>query len=328
MTKILITRQIPDEGLKLLAAKESLQIDIYEVDQVIPRTELLKRVQGVDIIISILTDKMDAELMDAAGPQLKMIANYAVGFDNIDLAEAKKRNIIVTNAPADEVSEAVAEHAAALILGLAHRLVETDQFMRDGKYESWGPQLLLGTDIHGKTLGIVGAGRIGAALAQKMHNGFGMKIIYQNPSPNSDFESKFAAVQRTLPQLLAESDFVSIHVPLTPETRHLISTKQLKSMKRSAFIINTSRGPVIDTLTLEKALTAKQIAGAGLDVYECEPLVDCDPNDNYDLRQLNNVIITPHTASATIEARQAMSRVAAQNVLAYIDRQHIPNAVA
>ncbi len=327
MTTVFITRRIPSEGIALLKKHKSLKVEMYEKDQVIPRKELLKHVKGVDIILSILTEKIDAELMNAAGPSLKMIANYAVGFDNIDLKEAKKRNIIVTNAPPPEVSETVAEHTAALILALAHRIVETDQFTRDGKYKNWGPELLLGTDVYGKTLGIIGAGRIGSALAKRMSAGFGMHILYHSREPNKELETQYKAKLVSLNQLLKQSDFISLHVPLLPSTRHLIDGRELKLMKKTAFLVNTARGPVINEKALVRALTKKQIAGAGLDVYECEPLIDCDPNDTYDLRKLDNVILTPHTASATIEARQAMSRTAAENILAYLEHQTIPNIV-
>lgn len=325
MTKIFITRDIPDEGIKMLKKRKSIKLDIYEKDQKIPRKELLKRVQGADIILSILTEKMDAEVMDAAGPQLKMIANYAVGFDNIDLKAAKERGIVVSNAPGNEINESVAEHVIALMFGLAHRVVETDKFTRAGKYQSWGPKLLLGTDIVGKTLGIIGTGRIGTELAKRMYDGFGIKIIYTDIAKNAELEKKYKAKFRTKMQLLKEADFISLHVPLLPSTKHLISTKELKAMKKTAFLINTSRGPVIDELALVKALTNKDIGGAGLDVYECEPLIDCNPKDNYDLRKLDNVILTPHTASATNEARQAMSRTAAKNILAFLDGKKIPN---
>lgn len=327
MTKILVTRRIPNEGIDMLKARKTIKLDIYEKDQVIPRKELLKRVKGVDVILSILTEKIDAEVMDAAGPSLKMIANYAVGFDNIDLKEAAKRHIIVTNAAAPEVSETVAEHSAALIMSLAHRIVETDQFTRDGKYKSWGPELLLGTDVYGKTLGIVGAGRIGSALAKRMSQGFGMHILYFNREPNKELEKEYGAEFVSMRQLLKRADFISLHVPLLPSTRHLIGASELKLMKKTAFLINTARGPVVDETALVKALSKKQIGGAALDVFECEPLIDCNPRDTYELRKLDNVILTPHTASATIEARQAMSRTAALNILAYLDHKPIPNLI-
>lgn len=327
MIHLFSCRMIPDEGLKMLKKRGGIKIDIYEKDQPVPRKELLRRVKGVDVLVSILTDKIDAEVMDAAGPSLKMIANYAVGFDNIDLNEAKKRGITVTNTPSDEVSESVAEHAVALIFALAHRIVESDRFARAGKYHGWGPMMLLGQDVMGKTLGIIGGGRIGTALARRLHDGFGLKIIYTDVKHNAELEKTYGAKYRTKEQLLKEADFVSLHVPLTKETRHLISSKELKIMKKTAFLVNTARGPVVDELALVKALTKGEIAGAGIDVFECEPLIDCNPNDTYELRTLNNVILTPHTASATWGARQSMSRVAAHNILAHLAGKTPPNAV-
>lgn len=327
MTKIFITRDIPDEGIKMLKKRKSIKLDIYEKDQKIPRKELLRRVKGADIILSILTEKMDAQVMDAAGDQLKMIANYAVGFNNIDLEAAKERDIVVTNAPGPEIVESVAEHTIALILGLCHRIVETDKFTRAGKYKSWGPKLLLGTDVVGKTLGIIGTGRIGTGVVKRLHDGFGVKILYSDIARNKELEKKYKAKYMSKMQLLKHADFVSLHVPLLPSTRHLISTKELKAMKKNAFLINTSRGPVVDELALVKALTKGEIGGAGLDVYECEPLIDCNPKDNYELRKLDNVIMTPHTASATVETRQAMSATAAKNILAFLDGKRIPNKV-
>ncbi len=311
----------------MLKKRKSIKLDIYEKDKKIPRRELLKRVKGCDVILSILTEKMDAQVMDAAGPQLKMIANYAVGFNNVDLDAAKERGIVVTNAPGPEIVESVAEHAIAMIFALAHRIVETDQFARDGKYKGWGPKLLLGTDVAGKTLGIIGGGRIGTGLVKRMYDGFGVKIIYNDLNRNKDLEKKYKAKYRSKMKLLKEADFVSLHVPLLDSTRHLISTKELKAMKKTAFLINTARGPVVDEIALTKALIRGDIAGAALDVFECEPLTDCNPKDNISLRKLPNVVLTPHTASATVETRQAMSRTAAKNILAFLDGKRPPNKV-
>lgn len=326
MAKIFVTRDIPDHGLKLLKARKGVQVSIYKENKAIPRGELLKRVKGVDILLPLLTDKIDAGVMDAAGPKLKMIANYAVGFDNIDLKAAAARNIVVTNAAAPEVSESVAEHAIAMIFALAHRIVETDTWTRQGKYKGWGPKLFLGSDLKGKTLGLIGAGAIGSAIARRLRDGFDVEVVYTDIKRNEKLEAEGAKFLKQ-DQLLRHADFVSLHVPLLPSTHHLISTKELKLMKKTAFLINTSRGPIVDEIALVKALLRGDIAGAGLDVYECEPLIDCNPKDTYELRKLPNVVLTPHTASATTEARQAMSVAAATNILAFLDGKQPPNAL-
>lgn len=317
MGKVFVTRLIPDEGLKKLRATGH-SVTVYRGDQAIPRKELLAGVKGVDALLSLLTDKIDAEVMDAGGKKLKIIANYAVGFDNVDLPAAKTRGIPVTNTPAPEVSETVAEHAFALMISLAHRIPESDRFARAGKYKGWGPQMLLGVDLYGKTLGIVGLGRIGRAVCERAVRGFRMKVVYSDLKKDAAFEKEFGARYLPLEKLLQEADFVSLHVPLFPSTRHLISTAEFALMKKTAYIVNTSRGPIIDEKALERALRTGRIAGAGLDVFECEPLIDCDPGDTLELRKMENVVLTPHTASATIEARQAMSRLAADNVIAVL----------
>ncbi len=321
MLKVFITRHIPEAGLKLLRKNRSLKIDQYEKNRIIPRRILLRRVQGVDIILSILTDHIDATVMNAAGPQLKMIANYAVGFDNIDLAEAKKRGIIVTNTPGPEISEAVAEHVIALMFALAHRVVEVDTFARKNKYKGWGPEMLLGVDIYGSTLGIVGGGAIGSALAKRLRDGFNLKILYHDVKKNIKLEAETGAIFCPLAKLLKQADFVSLHVPLLPSTHHLIGAKELKLMKPSAFLINTARGPVVDEAALIHALQNNLIAGAAVDVYEHEPHI---PRA---LRKLPNVVITPHTASATHGARNAMSIAAATNILAFAAGKTPPNAL-
>ena len=305
----------------MLKRDPRVRLDIYEHDKPIPRRELLRRVKGKDVILSILTDNIDAQVFDAAGASLKMVANYAVGVDNVDLQEAKRRGIVVTNAPGPEIAETVAEHAIALMFALAHRIVEADQFARDGKYKGWEPQLLLGTDIIGKTVGIVGTGAIGAAVVRRLYDGFGVRIIYTDVKRNEAIERADHAKFRTLTALLREADFVSVHVPLLPSTRHLIGARELKLMKRTAFLINTSRGAIIDERALIAALKAHRIAGAGLDVFEHEPTIPLA------LRKLQNVVLTPHTASATIETRQAMSRRAAENILAFINHKRPPNVV-
>jgi glyoxylate reductase len=315
--KILVTRQIPDAGLKLLKAAGHT-LDIYTSDNAIPRAELLKRVKNVDALLSLLTDKIDEEVMQAAGPKLKVIGNYAVGFDNIDLPAAKRHGIAVTNTPAPEVAESVAEHTIMLMLGLAHRLVESDAFARAKKYKGWSPTLLMGNDLGGKTLGIVGTGRIGSSVARRAVLGLGMKCLYEDHRRQPELEKTLGAEPASLEQLLQRADVVSLHVPLTPDTRHMISVAEFALMKKTAFLINTARGPVVDEKALLRALRTKRIAGAALDVFECEPSIDCDLTDKLELKSFDNVIITPHTASATIEARQAMSKLAAENIIAVL----------
>ncbi len=305
--KVFITRKIPDEGLKLLEGK--VDLEVWEEDRVIPREELLKRVKGVDVLLPLLTDKIDAEVMDAAGSQLKAIANYAVGYDNIDVKAATERKIYVANTPG-VLTEAVAEHTFALLLSIARRIPESDRFTRAGKYKGWEPMLLLGSAIEDKTLGIVGLGQIGSRVAEMAVKGMKMKIVYHDLKQDLEFEKKLGAVyKKELDDLLKESDFVSIHVPLLPATKHLINAKNLSLMKETAYLINTSRGPVVDEKALIEVLKKEKIAGAALDVFEEEPKLA--PG----LTELESVVLTPHTASATIETRGAMSTLAAQAVL-------------
>ncbi len=323
---VFLTREIPDEGIKMLK-RAGLKVEIYEGDKLIPRRELLRRVKGKNVILSMLTEKIDKEVMDAAGPSLKMVANYAVGFDNIDLKEAAMRRLVVTNAAHLNVSETVAEHTIALIFALAHRIVEADHFTRQGKYKGWEPQLLLGTDVTGKTLGLIGGGAIAGMVARRLSDGFGVRIIYTDIKPNPELEQKAAAKFRTKTQLLKEADFVSLHVPLLPSTHHLIDDKALTLMKKTAYLINTARGPVVDSAALVRALKERRIAGAGIDVFEGEPQFALKKSDADYLQHAWNVILTPHTASATIETRQAMGRTAAENILAFVRGKIPPNQV-
>lgn len=320
--RILITRPIPDAGIALLKKKRYL-VDVYPKNQPIPRKELLKRLRAhkYDALLSILTDTIDTTVLKTAGPQLKIVANYAVGFDNIDLAAAAKHQVIVTNAPGPEINESVAEHVIALLFALAHRIVESDDFARAGRYTGWGPQQFLGTDVTGKTLGIVGMGQIGMQVARRLYDGFGMRIFYSNPEAVPEADRAYGAVHTPLKQLLKQSDFITLHVPLLPQTHHLIGRAELGMMKKTAFLINTSRGPVVDEQALISALTHNRIAGAGLDVYEFEPRIPAA------LRKSPRVITTPHTASATIETRQAMSRRAAENIIAVLSGKPAPNAI-
>jgi len=318
---ILVTRQIPDSGLKLL--RRRYNVDIYQKNKTIPRKDLIKKLKSkkYDALLSILTDKIDGIILDAAGPQLIVVANYAVGYDNIDLDAAKERNVMITNTPGKEIAQTVAEHVIAQIFSLSHRIVETDDFARTGKYKAWGPEAFLGTDVYGKTLGIIGLGRIGEQLAHRMHDGFDLKILYTGPTRNKAAENKYKAKHVSLTELLKKSDFVTLHVPLLDSTYHLIGKAQLKKMKKSAFLINTSRGPVIDEKALINALKTGQIKGAALDVFENGARIPAS------LRKQENTILTPHTASATIETRQAMSKKAAENIIAALSNKKPKNKI-
>ena len=308
--KVFITRRIPDSGLKLLR-ENGYEVVINPEDRVLSKSELLESLEGkgYDAILCLLTDKIDGDVFDAAGPQCKIFANYAVGVDNIDIKGAKERNIMVTNTPG-VLTNSVAEHTFTLLLTVAHRVAESDRFTRAGKYAGWAPMLLLGTDVSEKTLGIIGLGRIGSRVAHHGVNGFDMKVIYNDVKRSEDFEKEFNAQFRDdIDDVFKEADFVSLHVPLLPTTRHLVNERRLRLMKKTSYIINTSRGPVIDEAALVVALKESVIRGAALDVYENEPALT--PG----LAELENVILTPHTASATFEAREAMSTLAAKNII-------------
>ena len=317
--KVYITRLILDEGIELLK-KKGIQANINPEDKVLSGPELKNAIKGYDAVLCLLTDKIDGDVLDAAGDQLKIVANYAVGYDNIDVKAAQDRKIHVTNTPG-VLTEAVAEHTFALLMSVAKRIVEADDFVRAGKYKQWEPKGFLGPQIWGKAIGIVGLGRIGSFVAQIAHGGFNMEVLYHDVKKNEEFEMRFSAKYRDLPTLLKNADFVTVHVPLLPATRHLIGAKELGTMKESAILVNTSRGPVVDEVALIEALKSKKIAGAGLDVYESEP--DLTPG----LTDLPNVALTPHTASATNEARNAMSRIASENIIAALEGKIPPNLV-
>lgn len=323
MKQVFVTRQIPDEGIKLLRRRGCV-VDIFPKDRKISRRELMKalRKNSYDALLTILTDQIDAEILQAAGPSLKVIANYAVGFDNIDIRAAKRHNIVVTNAPGPEISEAVAEHTIALMFALLRRIVESDSFVRKGKHAGFEPQLFLGNDFIGKTIGIIGMGRIGEALARRLYDGFGVKILYTSSSRDKTAEKKYRAQEVSLKVLLQRSDIVSLHVPLTRTTRHLIGKKELAMMKKTSYLINTARGPIVDEAALITALQTEEIAGAALDVFEHEPHIPSA------LLRLPNVVFTPHIASATVEVRQTMSRRAAENILAVFAGKIPPNLVS
>lgn len=297
--------------------KAGFHVTVYEKDRIIPRRQLLRKIRGMDAVLTLLTDRVDEQFFKYAGSQLKIVANYAVGFDNVDLNAARKHNVVITNAPGDLVSDSVAEHTFALMMALSKRVVESDKFARRGKYKGWSPTLFLGVMVAGKTLGLIGSGRIGAAVAQRAL-AMGMKVVYSDVKRNPSFAKKYKAKFLKQEELLKVSDFVSLHVPLLPSTHHLISSRELKLMKPTAYLINTARGPVVDEKALTFALENKQIAGAALDVFECEPAIDCDLTDTHSLLPLDNVILTPHTASASIEARSQMGEIAAGNIIAVL----------
>lgn len=317
--KIFVTRIVPESGIKMLKQK-GYEVVVNPEDRILTKEELIKNLkdQNYDALYCLLTDKIDGEVMDAFGPQLKVIANMAVGFDNIDIAEAKKRGIIITNTPG-VLTDTVAEHTFALMLAIAHRVVEADKFTRSGKYAGWSPMLMLGNDLSGKTLGVVGLGRIGSRVAYHAVKGFDMKILYYDVSRNEKFEKEFGAVFMPLDDLLKQSEFVSIHVPLLETTKHLINAEKLKLMKPTAYLVNTSRGPIIDEAALAFALKNNVIRGAALDVFEFEP------NIIPELLTLDNVILTPHIASATEETRSKMSVLAATNIIEALEGRVPPN---
>ena len=316
--KIYVTRLIPQPGIDILN-DQIKRVSINTDDQILDREELLKQVEGIDGLLCLLTDKIDAELMDTAGSQLKIISNYAVGYDNIDLEAATKRGIMVTNTPG-VLTDSTADMAWALLFAIARKIPESDQFSRTLKFKGWSPMLFLGGDITGKILGIVGAGRIGTAMALKS-SGFKMKVLYCDDLKNDIIEKNLQAQKVTFENLLQKSDFVSIHVPLWDSTHHLFDTNAFNLMKRTAYLINTSRGPVVNESALVQALKDGQIAGAALDVYEREPKI------NPGLIKLKNVILAPHIASATIETRTKMANMAATNLVEGLSNRRPPNLV-
>lgn len=313
--KVLITRRIPRAGIKLLE-KAGLQLD-YRKGPPLSEKELKDAINGVDAIIPVMPDQITRGVLEAAGPNLKLVAHYAVGYDNIDIKAAAEMGIYVSNTPGD-LTEAVAEHSLSLMLAVSRHIVSADRFTRAGNYKYWDPMVFLGSQYNGATIGIIGLGRIGSYLAKLCKNGFNMNILYYDAKKNERAEKEINAVFSPLENLLTKSDFVSIHVPLLPTTKHLIGMHELKQMKPTAFLINTSRGPVIDEDALIIALKEDWIAGAALDVYEEEPSI------RQDLKDLDNVILTPHIASATRESRIGMSRMAAENIIEVLVNKKSP----
>lgn len=314
--RVYVSRPIPEPGLELLRA--SCDVEVKPTDELVPREELLEKVKGRDALLCLLTEEIDAEIIKV-GADLKIIANYAVGYNNVDVETATKSGIWVSNTPG-VLTNTTADMAWALMFAVGRRIPEADRFTRAGKYKGWSATMLLGGDIYGKTLGIIGVGRIGAAVAMRSI-GFNMRVLYADVRSNKELEREVGAEKVDMDTLLKKSDFVSVHVPLMPETKRLIGRRSLAMMKPTAYLINTSRGPVVHEAALAEALKNGVIAGAGLDVYEYEPEI------NPDLRKLDNVVLTPHTASGSVETRAKMATMAAENILAALDGRTPPNAV-
>ncbi len=315
--KVFVTRAIPAKGFQMI--QDFCDVDLWKGDLPPSHDELLKRVQGVDGILSLLTDKIDAEVMDTAGEQLKVISNHAVGFDNIDVQAATDRRIPVGNTP-DVLTDATADFAFALMMAAGRRLIEADRYVREGQWKTWGPMILLGTEMKGATLGLVGFGRIGKAMARRAV-GFDMRVIYYDPNEKKPV-TDINATRVDFETLLEESDFISLHTPLTPDTRHLIDAESLSKMKSNAVLVNTSRGPVVDHEALYEALKSERIFAAALDVTEPEPLPMDSP-----LLTLKNLVIAPHIASASKITRDKMSWMAAQNLISGLKGDRLPNCV-
>ena len=318
MAKVVVTGKIPAVALERLRAEHT--VDAWEDESPIARDELLKRVAGADAIVSLLTEKIDAELLDAAGKQLRSVSNVAVGYNNIDVPACRERNVLVTNTPG-VLTDATADIAMALILMSTRRLAEGERVIRAQQPWQWGMFYMLGSSIQGRQLGIVGMGQIGAAVARRAR-AFGMTIAYTKRSPlDAETAKELNATHMELDELLATSDVVSLHCPYSPETHHLMNASTIGKMKKSAYLINTARGPVVDEEALATALQQGKIAGAGLDVFEKEPTV------HQALIGLDNAVLIPHLGSATVETRTAMANLAVTNALAVLSGKTAPNLV-
>ena len=318
MSRVVVTGRVPDAAIEKLRAAH--EVEMWPDPEPIGREELLRRVAGVDAVVSLLTERIDAELLDAAGPQLKVVANVAVGYDNIDVPACSERGVVATNTPG-VLTDATADIALGLILMATRRLGEGERLIRSGQDWKWGMFFLLGSSLQGKTLGVVGMGGIGQATARRAR-AFGMEIVYQSRSEiDAGIAAELGARRVELDELLSVSDVVSLHCPYGPATHHLIGAEQLAAMQDSAYLVNTARGPIVDEAALASALREGRIAGAGLDVYEHEPRV------HPELRELDNVVLLPHLGSATVETRTAMAVLAAENVLAVLGGQRPPTPI-
>lgn len=316
--KVYVTRTIPEPGLAIV--KAAADVSAWEREDVPPPRDVLQReVADADGLLSLLTDPVDAALMDAA-PRLKVVSNFAVGYDNIDVPAATARGIVVTNTP-EVLTETVADFAFCLMLAAARRLVEADAYTRAGRWKTWEPLLLAGQDVYGTTLGLIGLGRIGSAVARRA-KGFGMQVLYFDVVRREDLEAAQGIEFGWMDDVLRTSDFISVHVPLSAQTRHLISGPQFALMKPTAVFVNTSRGPVVDQAALADALRMRTIYAAGIDVFEREPI---DPDDP--LLKLDNVTVAPHIASASVPTRVKMATLAAENLVAVLEGRRPPNPV-
>ncbi|MEE8110409.1 MAG: D-glycerate dehydrogenase, partial [bacterium] len=316
--KVLVTRLLPKKAMEMI--HKAVNAELNPHDRPMTRKELLRGLKGVDGVLSLLNDRMDAQAMDAAGLQLKVIANYAVGFNNIVVPDATERGIVVTNTP-EVLTETTADMAWSLIMAVCRRVAEGDDFIRRRKPWNWAPLMMLGADVHGKTLGILGLGRIGQAVARRA-KGFNMKIIYYDAFRQKPKVEKELGVQfKPFLSVIRQADILTVHTPLMKETTHLINAKVLKAMKKTAYLVNTSRGPVVDEAAVAKALQRGDIAGAGIDVFEKEPQV------HPELVKCRNAVITPHIASATVETRTAMGTLAASNLISVLKGRKPPTPV-
>ncbi|MEM2127539.1 MAG: glyoxylate reductase [Candidatus Bathyarchaeia archaeon] len=317
--KVYVTRQLFDEAIEIL--RQHADVEVFEgVDQPAPRSLILSKVREVEGLLTLLTDRIDSEVLEA-GERLKVVSNCAVGFDNIDVEAATRRGIYVTNTPGI-LTETTADFTWGLLLAIARRVAEADRYVRSKRWiHPWGPKMFLGSDVYGKTLGIIGLGRIGRAVARRA-KGFDMRLLYYDVQRDPRAEEELGVIYKDLIEVLKEADFITLHVPLTEETRHMIGRRELSMMKRSAYLINTSRGAVIDEKELYKALKDGVIAGAALDVFEREPI---DPENP--LLTLDNVVLAPHIASASVETRTLMAVTAAKNLVCVLRGEEPPNLV-
>jgi glyoxylate reductase len=315
--RVMISRSLPEEVI--VRARSRADVDLHTGDKPLSKTELIARVKDREGLVCLITDTIDASVLESC-PGLKVVSNVAVGFNNIDVAAATKRGVVVTNTP-DVLTETTADFAWTLLMATARRVVEADRYVRDGKFTQWEYMVLLGGDVHDKTLGIIGFGRIGRAMARRAL-GFNIRVLYQDAvAADPATERELRATRTDTATLLRDSDFVSIHTPLLPDTRHLINAQSLRTMKKTAYLVNASRGPVVDEAALVQALTEGWIAGAGLDVFEEEPKV------HPGLMGLSNVVLAPHIASASSDTRIKMAALAVDNCLAVLEGRTPPTPV-